>query len=301
MKLKLWGVRGSIASPGAETAKYGGNTSCYEVINSQGDRIIMDAGTGIRKLGLELMKSLPLKCSLLISHTHWDHIQGFPFFIPIFVPGNTLEIYAPRQFERTLESVMTAQMDYSVFPVRTAELSADIRYHNIIEGPVEGIEGFEVMAQFMCHPVTTAAYRVTADDKSIVYTGDHEKFFDQYHKGIATEDIDPEVQAQMQEIVDTQNNRVVEFCRGTDVLIIDAMYTNDEYAPKEGWGHSTVEMDLELAVAANVKRVILTHHDPIRTDQQLDAIEIQARKYLDKLQGHHIELSIAKEGEEFEL
>ncbi len=301
MKIKLWGVRGSIAAPGPETAKYGGNTSCYEVTNDNGDRIIMDAGTGIRKLGLELMKSLPVKCTLLISHTHWDHIQGFPFFIPVFIPGNKIEIFSPKQFERSLESVMTAQMDYSVFPVRTAELSADIRYTNINEGPVEGIEGFDVEALFVCHPVTAAGYKVTSKGKTVVYTGDHEKFFDQYHKGIAEEDIDPAMKEQMQVFVDAQNNRVVEFCRDVDVLIVDAMYKDEEYPLKMGWGHSTIEMDLQLAVDANVKNIVLTHHDPVRTDDQLDEIEPWARKILDELGGEHIKLHLAQEGLEFDL
>ena len=300
MKLTNWGVRGSIASPGAETAKYGGNTSCYEVRNDAGDLIILDAGTGIRKLGMELMKSLPMECSMLITHTHWDHIQGFPFFIPVFIPGNKISIYAPRQFEKSVESVMTSQMDYSVFPVRTAELSADIDYHNIIEGPFE-VPGFNVFAQFMCHPVTTAGYRVEADGKSLVYTGDHEKFFDQYHKGMAEEDIDPDQKAQIQQMVDMQNARVVEFCRGVDLLLIDCMYTNEEYPMKIGWGHSTIEMNLELAAEAQVKKVVMTHHDPTRTDTQLDEIYVWAREMLDELGGKDIELIMAKEGDSFIL
>jgi len=300
MELQYWGVRGSIASPGPETAKYGGNTSCYEVRNDAGDLIIMDAGTGIRKFGLELMKALPLKCSLLISHTHWDHIQGFPFFVPVFIPGNCIDVYAPKQFERSVESVMTAQMDYSVFPVRTAELASEINYHNITEGPFE-VPGFKVFAKFMCHPVTSAGYRVEADGKSIVYTGDHEKFFDQYHKGIAEEDIDPEEKAQMQAIVDMQNQQITELCRDVDLLLIDSMYTKEEYPMKMGWGHSTIEMNLELAVEANVKRIVMTHHDPMRTDEQLDEINSWARTLLDELGGKDIELFIAQEGQSIKL
>lgn len=295
MQLTCWGVRGSIASPGPETAKYGGNTSCYEVKNDAGDRAILDCGTGVRKLGLELMKELPVQCSILISHTHWDHIQGFPFFVPNFVPGNKIDVYAPKQFEKTLESVMKAQMDYSVFPIRTDELSATINYHNVIEGPFE-IPGFDVFVQYMCHPISAAGYKVTADGKTVVYTGDHEKFFDQYHKGIDEKDIDPAMKEQMQAIVDAQNQRVVEFCRDIDLLLVDAMYTDKEYPQKIGWGHSTIEMDIDLAIAANVKNLVLTHHEPIRTDDQLDEVYKWARKLMDEKGGKKINLYIAQEG-----
>lgn len=300
MEVTFWGVRGSIASPGQETAKYGGNTSCYEIRNENGDLAILDAGTGIRKLGMKLMAELPVKCTILISHTHWDHIQGFPFFIPAFVPGNKIDMYSPKQFEKTLESVISSQMDYSVFPVRTAELSADINYHNIIEGPFE-IPGFNVFAQFVCHPVTSSGYRVEADGKAVFYSGDHEKFFDQYHKGVKEEDIDPDVKAQMQAIVDAQNARIVQACKDVDLLIVDSMYTNEEYPQKVGWGHSTIEMNLELAVEANVKNVALTHHEPIRTDEQLDEIFIWAREMLDELGGKDITLTIAEEGKTIKL
>ena len=296
MQLKCWGVRGSIASPGPDTAKYGGNTSCYEVLNDAGQRVIMDCGTGVRKLGLELMKSLPVTVPILISHTHWDHIQGFPFFVPNFIPGNKIDVYAPKLFEKTLEGIMKAQMDYTVFPVRTDELSADINYHNVIEGPLDVIPGFEVIVQFMSHPITAAGYKVIADGKSIVYTGDHEKFFDQYHKGIDEKDIDPAMKEQMQAIVDAQNQRVVEYCKDVDLLLIDAMYTDSEYPMKVGWGHSTIEMDIDLAIDANVKNLVLTHHEPIRTDEQLDKIFEWARKMLDDKGGKKTNLYIAQEG-----
>ena len=300
MEVTFWGVRGSIACPGPETVKYGGNTSCYEVRNDKGDLVILDAGTGIRKLGMKLMASLPVNCSILISHTHCDHIQGFPFFIPAFVPGNKIDMYSPKQFEKSLEAVMIAQMDYSVFPVRIAELSAEINFKNIIEGPFE-IPGFSVFAQYVCHPVTTSGYRVEADGKSVFYTGDHEKFFDQYHLGVKEEDIDPDVKAQMQAIVDAQNARIVQACKNVDLLIIDSMYTNADYPSKVGWGHSTIEMNLELAVEANVKNIALSHHDPTRTDDQLDEIYIWARKMLDDLGGKEIELLIAEEGRTLHL
>ncbi|MCH2206412.1 MAG: MBL fold metallo-hydrolase [Lentisphaerales bacterium] len=300
MEVTFWGVRGSIACPGPETVKYGGNTSCYEVRNDNGDIVILDAGTGIRKLGMKLMASLPVTCSILISHTHCDHIQGFPFFIPAFVPGNKIDMYSPKQFEKSLEAVMIAQMDYSVFPVRVAELSAEINFQNIIEGPFE-ITGFNVLSQYVCHPVTSSGYRVEADGKSMFYTGDHEKFFDQYHLGIKEEDIDPDVKAQMQTIVDAQNARIVQACKDVDLLIIDSMYTNEDYPAKVGWGHSTIEMNLELAVEANVKNIALSHHDPTRTDEQLDEIFIWARKMLNDLGGKDIILTIAQEGKTLKL
>ena len=301
MELICWGVRGSIASPGPDTAKYGGNTSCYEVINDAGDRVILDCGTGIRKLGLQLMKSLPVKVPILLSHTHWDHIQGFPFFVPNFIPGNEIDVFAPKLFEKTLEGIMKAQMDYTVFPVRTDELCATINYHNVIEGPLDEIPGFDVLVQFMSHPITAAGYKVMADGKSIVYTGDHEKFFDQYHKGIDEKDIDPVMKEQMQAIVDAQNDRVADFCKDADVLLIDAMYVDEEYPLKVGWGHSTVEMDIDLAIQSNVKNLILTHHEPIRTDSQIDEIYEWARKLMDDKGGKDINLYFGTEGQTIKL
>jgi phosphoribosyl 1,2-cyclic phosphodiesterase len=300
MELTFWGVRGSIASPGPDTAKYGGNTSCYELRNDAGNIAILDAGTGIRALGMKLMQSMPVKCSILVSHTHWDHIQGFPFFIPAFVPGCSIDMYSPRQFEKTLEGIITGQMDYSVFPVRTAELSADINFHNLTEGPFE-IPGFKVFSQFVCHPVTSTGYRVEADGKSIFYSGDHEKFFDQYHKGIKEEDIDPEMKEQMQAMVDVQNQKIIDACQGVDLLIMDSMYTDEEYPAKVGWGHSTVEMNLQLAVDAQVKHIALTHHEPTRTDTQLGEILKWSRVKLNDLGGKEIELSIAQEGKTIKL
>ena len=300
MKIRFWGVRGSIAAPGPDTAVYGGNTSCYEVRNAAGDLAILDAGTGIRAFGMSLLGKGKVKASILISHTHWDHIQGFPFFVPAFIPGNELSLYAPVQFEKTLQQIIAQQMDYSVFPVRSAELLAEIRYHNLPEGPF-AIPGFSGYAKFVCHPVTTAGYRLEADDKSVVYTGDHERFFDQVHKNMPAEEIDPDEQEAVAAMVDMQNAQMANFCRNADVLIADSMYLDKEYPTKMGWGHSTVEMNIRLAIEAGVKHLVLSHHDPLRKDADLDGIATYARQLLDESGGQGIALSIAREGLVIEL
>jgi len=270
MQLTFWGVRGSIPSPGSETVKYGGNTTCLEILTDHGHRIIIDAGSGIRPLGLKLARSMPLTCALFITHTHWDHIQGLPFFVPLFVPKNSLTIYGaadPVTFG-SVKDILSVQLEYRYFPVREAELKADISAQTLREGQDVRIGDATVTPILLNHPVLNFGYKIQCNGKSLFFTGDHEQYSNIY----APEDEDYD---EYEKAISEKKNAVVEFIRGVDVLVADAQYTTAEYATKVGWGHSTFDQCVALAKDANVKRLFLTHHEPTRPDSELDAILAQ--------------------------
>src|SRR5574341_1013034 len=175
MRIRFWGTRGSLAKPGPSTIRYGGNTSCVEVRAADGTLIILDCGTGAHDLGRSLMASgvHPIRGHLLITHTHWDHIQGFPFFAPLFVPGNEWDIYAPGGLGQRLEKTLAGQMEYTYFPVTLAQLGAAIRYHDRAEGSFM-IGGVRVVTQYLNHPALAMGYRLEAGGVAVVYSTDHE-------------------------------------------------------------------------------------------------------------------------------
>lgn len=277
------------------TARYGGNTTCIEVRTDDGHLIIFDGGTGIRPLGLELLKSLPVKADIFISHTHWDHIQGLPFFVPLFIPGNELHIHGATDpiYGRDIQAVLGAQMEYCYFPVRQVELKADIHFHTMREGDSVQVGDATIDAILMNHPVLTFGYRVTCNGRSLFFSGDHEPVQNIYPP-------EDEFHTEYQALVDEKRNRLVEFVRDSDLLILDAMYTEEEYPAKVGWGHGTFKTTLELAQKAKAKRVVFTHHEPIRTDEQLDAKRDEIRAQLEG-QGPGPETFVAYEGLEIEL
>jgi len=301
MKVKFWGVRGSIAAPGANTLRFGGNTSCYEIISRNGTRVILDAGTGIRELGLMLGQSGSAEVHLLISHTHWDHIQGFPFFVPAFVPGNALNMYGPIQYSKDLAAIIRMQMDYEVFPVREAELRSDISYHNLGEGTIE-IDDLKITTKYTNHPVMTLSYRVDDGENVVVYSGDTEPYFNVFQgSGLQPLRLDTDELREIEEEVQIQNRRHVEFCRDADLLIHDAQYTEEEYlASRRGWGHSPVEHALNVGLEANVRILALSHHDPTRSDEQLLVLE-KTLKAVAHERAPHMRLFFAAEQMELEL
>ena len=176
MKVQFWGVRGSIPSPGPHTMRYGGNTTCIEVRGDDGSLVILDAGTGIFPLAQELLRKMPVKANIFITHTHWDHIQGLPFFTPIFIPGNTVRIHGAFDVVsgRGIEQVMEVQMQYSYFPIREAELKATIEYETLNVGVPVSVGSLTVTPLMLNHPVVNFGYRVDGDGKSMFFTGDHE-------------------------------------------------------------------------------------------------------------------------------
>jgi CheY-like chemotaxis protein/glyoxylase-like metal-dependent hydrolase (beta-lactamase superfamily II) len=262
MQIQFWGTRGSLAKPGPTTLRYGGNTSCVAVRTAEGTLIVLDCGTGAHGLGLTLLASdeRPLRGNILIGHTHWDHIQGLPFFLPLFAPGNEWDIYAPKGLGQHLEETLAGQMQYTYFPVTLAQLGATIRCHDLVEGSFDA-GGVRVTTQYLNHPALCLGYRLEADGVTVVYATDHEP-----HSPLQA-DAEPGSLP-----VHAEDQRHAEFLRGADLLIHDAQYTAAEYPQKVGWGHSTVEYVVDMAMAAGVKRLALFHHDPLRHDEAVDAL-----------------------------
>ncbi len=285
MFVKFWGTRGSIPTPGAGTARYGGNTSCVELRSDDGNLFVFDCGTGIRQLGLSLLgnSSTPPRIHILIGHTHWDHIQGFPFFTPVFLPGTEINIYAPLGFQRSLEEAMSGQMQYSYFPVKLQDLSSRIHYTELDEGFFR-IGDCLVETQYLNHTAPTIAYRLTEGNTSVAYVTDHEPFWkstgvDFEHPG---------------------DQRHVEFIRDTDLVIHDAQYSEEEYQTKVGWGHSPISYVMDVALAAGVRRLALTHHDPSHDDDWIDEMARGVRAALAE-QEASLEIFAAADGLELEI
>ncbi len=265
MLVRFWGTRGSIPSPGPGTLRYGGNTSCVEVQTEDGNLIVFDCGTGIRALGASLLETAATfpQIHILIGHTHWDHIQGFPFFTPVFLPGTEINIYAPLGFHRSIEDAMSGQMQYSYFPVILDDLSSRIRYTELGEGFFR-IGNALVETQYLNHTAPTIGYRITEGLTSVAYITDHEPFGQPTGLGF-------------QHPGDQMH---VEFFRDVDLLIHDAQYSEEEYEKKTGWGHSPIGYVRDVAVAAGAKRLALFHHDPTHDDAWIEETEKGLRKWL---------------------
>ena len=276
-----------MAKPGPGTVRYGGNTSCVEVRSAAGTLLVIDCGTGAHDLGHALMAGphQPLRGHLLISHTHWDHIQGIPFFQPLFAPDNEWDIYAPQSLGQSIRDTLAGQMQYTYFPVTLEALGAKIRYHDLVEGTFQ-VGDITVRSRYLNHPALTLGYRLEADGVSIVYSCDHEPFS---HLPSADK-IE----------VSEQDRRHAEFLRGADLVIHDAQYTATEYANKIGWGHSTAEYAVDICNAVGVKQLALTHHDPMRDDDAVDQIIAAMRDRL-SASGQSLQVFAAAEGATLEL
>ena len=294
MKFKFWGVRGSIATPGANTVKYGGNTTCIEVRTSANDLIILDAGTGIHALAQTLMAQLPLTAHILISHTHWDHIQGLPFFLPIFVQGNRINIYGGLDPVTNLgiDRALSVQLQYSYFPIIEAQLKADISYFTIKPGRSITIGSATITPIVLNHPVLNFGYRIDDDDgTSLFFTGDYELAQNPYQP------TDAEYPS-TQHFIDEKLSEVISAMAGVDALIVDSSFTESEYQYKKGWGHGTYNSALYLATQARAKQLYFTHHEPTRTDQQLELI---FNELLKNYSGIDTGMYLAQEGVEHSL
>ena len=258
----FWGTRGSIPTPGRITEKYGGNTPCIS-IHYNDAYIVLDAGSGIRNYGLELINSgsgtqeNPLSLSLFMSHTHWDHIQGLPFFGPAYVKGNTLAIYGSPQKERILGSILSDQMDLQYFPITMSTLAADIKFKELSNDIIQiGDVGVEWQEQHY-HPGGSVRYRITINGKKIVYASDVE-----LDMAFQAKEKTKEIESHCQEYID--------FVQDADLLIADGQFTEEEYSNKIGWGHTSVPVLLDVAYRAKVKQLAFFHHDPQHSDKFLN-------------------------------
>jgi phosphoribosyl 1,2-cyclic phosphodiesterase len=257
MTIKFWGVRGSVPSPGAATLRYGGNTSCVSVHVEAGKILILDAGTGIRRLGQALANELT-DIYVLLSHPHWDHIQGFPFFEPLYQSGRTVYVFPTLQGQSVWCAALE-QMDGAHFPVTVDQLPSNTQC--ITEGVMAFLRehGFCISQIATNHPGSSSGYRIEKQGRSVVYLTDNE-----LKPPYAT----------------TPFDAFVQFCQHADVLIHDAQYLESDMPHKHGWGHSLVSQVRELAAAARVKRLVLFHHDPERTDDELDLIQEETHAWL---------------------
>ena len=273
MTLQFWGVRGSIPTPGPTTVRYGGNTACVSVDLGHGTVLVLDAGTGIRTLG-EVLAAKDTDIFMLLSHAHWDHIQGFPFFAPLYQKHRTISIL-PTRMGHTLWCPTLEQMDGMHFPVTLEDLPA-----RVLCPREQGLAGLQARGcQLSCiatnHPGGGTGYRIEHAGRSLVYLTDNE--------------LEPPYEKV------TSFAECAAFCRYTDVLIHDAQYLSSDMPAKHGWGHSLVQQACRLAVAAEVKHLILFHHDPVRTDDGLDAIQAEARAWI-HTQNRHMQCTAAYEG-----
>jgi phosphoribosyl 1,2-cyclic phosphodiesterase len=283
MRLKFWGTRGSISTPGKQTVRYGGNTPCTELRLTNGELIILDAGTGIRNLGTELLQhGESVNAHLLVSHPHWDHIQGFPFFKPAFVSGNEITVVGGETDRVSLQKMIADQMNKVYFPVQLNELKATLKFCRIGEEQFNVYDAV-VTTLYVNHPTFAIGYRITHRGKSLVYISDNEPFDRRVAQAIRN--VDKAIVDSYNRSKGDPNQRVFDFVREADVLIHDATYTPEEYVNRVGWGHSDYLFTLKVAAEGKVKRLVLFHHDPAHSDDKIDDIlkkcrnEIRNRRY----------------------
>lgn len=283
--VRFWGVRGSIPTPGPRTRRYGGNTSCVEV--RVGDTLmVFDAGTGMRELGVHLLKARlkELTVHLFLSHPHWDHIQGFPFFGPAYVNSTTMYVYGPKGDEKNYQ-LLSGQMANAYFPVKFSDLGAKIVARSF-NGEVVKAGDVKVKCFGQKHPGGSVGFRVESGDRSVVFATDSE--LDQML-------IDPNIVKTDPEALRELPDELVNAVRGADLLIADAQYTDQEYLTKVGWGHPRATTVVDLAVQAGVKQLALTHHDPMHSDRDVDLIVLECQERAESL-GVELEVFGAREG-----
>ncbi len=295
--IRFWGVRGSIPVPGPDTVRYGGNTACVE-FRGEGEIIILDSGTGIRPLGHALdaeFAGKALNLTLLITHSHWDHIQGFPFFRPAYEPANHLRILGFEGTRDGLAGIFSAQMESPYFPIGLGELPGNIAFEELrtMEFAVGAVK---VQAAFANHPGVCVGYRLKTPAGSVAYLPDHEPFHRMRNRQIVPEALHD----QAMDFARSEDEKIIRFLDGVDALILDAQFDADEYARHTGWGHSSVDDAVDLAVRSKAKRLFLFHHDPAHSDAKMDQMLAHARKVAAK-SGKGLQVEAAREGMKCEL
>jgi phosphoribosyl 1,2-cyclic phosphodiesterase len=294
---RLWGVRGSIPTPGPATVVYGGNTACLE-IRADKRLLIVDLGTGVKPLGDWLManelKEHPLEADIFITHTHWDHIMGFPMFSPIFVPGTRLKMWGSVSYDGdSLEKIIGVQLSYRYWPVRLDELSARIEYEEIKQGTVDLGGGLILSTKYLNHPILCLGYRFEYQGKSIVTAFDTEPFYNIFPTNKDDPAYSEEAAQEGEQVAESENQQILDFIKGADILIHDSQYTQEEYKSHVGWGHSSYQTAINNALKAGVKKLICFHHEPRRTDEELAALEAEFRQ---RYASEPLEIIMAREG-----
>jgi phosphoribosyl 1,2-cyclic phosphodiesterase len=297
MKFTFWGVRGSIPSPGPRTARYGGNTTCIEVRTDNDTLLILDGGTGLFALAQSLLqnKTGDIDANIFISHSHWDHIHGLPFFTPLFVRGSRVCLHGATdpQTGSGIERVMQVQLQNSYFPVSETQMDATIGYRTLDVGQQITVGDATVDNVVMNHPVINLGYRIDCHGKSLFFTGDHEPFYNPHPAH------HPDHAAVARHIAE-RNAAIDALVTGVDALIVDCSYTREEYPAKQGWGHGTFDAAFELALRCGAKTLYCTHHEPTRSDDELETVFAQVMaRFAPRLNG--LTVALAREGLEVML
>jgi CheY-like chemotaxis protein len=282
--IRFWGTRGSIPVSGPGFVRYGGNTPSLE-INIDGMTIVIDAGTGIRELGVKIKGEHPRPLHLFIGHTHWDHIQGFPFFLPAYLPGTALTVYGASGFGKDLKSIFSGQLDADYFPVQLQDLSSAIIFNDLKENPVV-IGNFKMYWCYVHHQGAAVGFKFVLDGQTIVYMTDNE-----FLKGYLGEPDPAAISHEMKVVY----RELIDFITGADVMISEAQYMDDEYPYKIGWGHTSLSNACLLCKIAKVQRWIITHHDPMHTDEFLEKKLARTKEVLTSI-GYTIPVSLAADG-----
>lgn len=282
--LAFWGVRGTLPASGADTLKYGGNTSCVSLEFPRHQFFIFDGGSGIKRLGDWLMAQQRRKivARIFISHPHWDHINAIPFFAPLYIQGNEFQVLGANQGDISMRELISAQMEGVYFPITLSEFAARVYFDDLEEETFQ-VDGITVKSKLLSHPGKCLGYRVDYHGRSICYVTDNEMFLE------TSEFYAPQYE-----------ENLIKFCRGADVLITDTTYTDEEYKSKVGWGHSCVSKVVNLAHKAEVGKLHLFHHDPDQTDADIDRKLEIAAKMLAKMKSS-TEVLAPREGERFRI
>jgi phosphoribosyl 1,2-cyclic phosphodiesterase len=260
MKVRVWGTRGSLAAPGPRTVRYGGNTSCIGVTLSDATTLALDAGSGIRELGLEIGAQPAGEVHVLLTHLHMDHLQGLAFFAPLWTPGVEVHVWGPPSTTRSLEERVATYLSPPLFPIHLADIPANVTFHDCPGEPFE-IAGATLSAASVSHQGPTVGYRIEADGRALAYLPDHEPAIGVELSSLGTDWLSG-----------------YSLIHGVDVLFHDAQYFDEEYDSHVGWGHSAISHAVTLGMRAEARQIVLFHHDPSHSDADLERLLVTARE-----------------------